>query len=68
MKEFKGHEILSDDDIKSAARGYIKAIGGLWDYEMAIHEDNSDEFARDIEKTIFEKLKSNGYKIVKGAQ
>ena len=40
--------MLTDDEILEIARPYIRLMGDHWSYERGIHEDNVDEFARDI--------------------
>ncbi len=44
--------MLTDEQIEEIAKPYKRPIGDHWSYETGMHEDNIDEFARDIEKAV----------------
>ena len=48
--------MLTDEEIAQIAAPYRRLIGDHWSCEWAMHEDNFDEFARDIEKAVIEKM------------
>lgn len=44
--------MLTDAQIEEIAKPYKGLMGDHWSYEIGMHEDNIDEFARDIEKAV----------------
>lgn len=44
--------MLTDDQIEEIAKPYMRLMGDHWSCERGMHEDNVDEFARDIEKAV----------------
>lgn len=44
--------MLTDEEILDIAKPYMRLMGDHWSYERGMHEDNVDEFARDIEKAV----------------
>ena len=44
--------MLTDEEIRGIAKPYMRLMGDHWSYERGMHEDNVDEFARDIEKAV----------------
>ena len=44
--------MLTDAQIEEIAKPYKRLMGDHWSYETGMHEDNIDEFARDIEKAV----------------
>jgi hypothetical protein len=45
--------MLTDYEIYKIAKPYICMFGDHWSCEPGIHEDDIDEFARDIERAVF---------------
>lgn len=55
--------MLTPEDIKSISKPYIRLVGSHWENEMAIPEDNIDDFVKAIESKLIEKMRSNSYYI-----
>ena len=55
--------MLTSEEIKSISKPYIRLVGSHWENEMAIPEDNIDDFVKAIESKLIEKMRLNSYYI-----
>lgn len=55
--------MLTPEEIKSISKPYIRLVGSHWENEMAIPEDNIEDFVKAIESKLIEKMSLNSYYI-----
>lgn len=57
--------MLTPEEIKSISNPYIRLVGSHWENEMAIPEDNIEDFVDAIESKLIEKMQLNSFYIYK---
>lgn len=53
--------MLTSKEIESISKPYIRLVGSHWENEMAIPEDNIEDFVKAIESKLIEKFRLNSY-------